>query len=62
MDDTNVATEQAAKNVDAYVIQAIRIIGQHETDGKRCPSVDSLVVAITIECGVKRLLEALKFQ
>jgi hypothetical protein len=62
MDDTSVTTEQAAKNVDAYVIQAIRIIGQHETDGKRCPSIDSLVLAITIEYGVRRLLEALKFQ
>jgi hypothetical protein len=58
----DVTTEQAAKNVDAYVTQAIRIIGQHETDGKRCPSVDSLILAITIEYGVRRLLEALKFQ
>jgi hypothetical protein len=62
MDDTSITTEQAANNVDAYVKQAIRIIGKHETDGKRCPSVDSLVVAITIEYGVHRLLEALKFQ
>ena len=62
MDDMDVTTEQAAKNVDAYVTQAIRIIGQPETDGKRCPSVDSLVLAITIEYGVRRLLEALKFQ
>jgi hypothetical protein len=59
VNDISNETHKAGNNVDEYVMEALSIISKHEELGKRHPSVESLVLAITIESGVNKLLAAL---